>query len=285
MTRCCSDTKVCLKYDYKFVDNLAFLLKLKISEYSNKKIASLFNKYYCNEDIDSNIVKLNVLLKSLNRIKLSFLHIDEYCLPEYIVQSIIEKAIKEVGSNCGLKRVDITVDDSQLSSYLLSGSVCVSYESWNKFSHMLCDKLGFTIKAEKQKCDLSFDITRKVISCNLLYSLQVKKELCDLGYSIKKSANDCKIEYKLLMEKHPDCDLEYKAYLSFVRNHSLSYPILDEIYESGLTLLEVDGEATLCTPINNYKLTEITPTSLQELLNEGFLISLNKHDIKQDFTK
>lgn len=283
---CCNDIKICLKYDYQFIDELSFKVKEKLQNLSSKKLAHLFYGYNCEEDIDYKINQAGILLKSLIRIKVSFLHIQTYCLPDDRVQAIIEKAIKFAGKTpCPKNRRDLNIDSSQINSYLLQGPKCVTYDTWNKFSSFLCGKLGFKLKVEKEICDISFDITRNIVSCNLLYSLLVKKELCDLGYSINKTDLDCKIEYKLILEKYPKCDLEFKTYLSFVRNHNLSYPIFKEVYESGLTLLEKDGDAFLCTPINNYKLAEITPSNLEELLNAGYVITLNKHDIKQDYTR
>lgn len=286
MESCCSHTKVCLKYDYQFVDELTYKLKDKLNPLLDKKIKSIKFKYFCDEDIDSQINEINLFIRSLNRIKTSFLHIKRYCLPEDVVQAIIEKALKIAGkAPCPKNRKDINIDGSLLNSYLMSGPRCVTYDTWNKFSSYLCGKLGFSIKAEKEKCDLTFEITRNIVSCNLLFALSVRKELCNLGYTVKKTKDECKIEYKLFLERNPNCDLEYKMYANFVNNHQLTYPIINEVYESGLSLIEVDGEAVVCTPINNYKLTEITPTSLQELLDAGFVVTLNKQDIKQDFTK
>lgn len=283
---CCSEIKVCLKYDYKDVDELTYKLKSKLQQLSSKKLANLYYGYFCEEDIDSNINAATTLLKSLNRIKVSYLHIGKYCLPEGVVQAIIEKAIKFVGKeSCPKNRKDIIVDGSQINQYLLSGPRCVTYDTWNKFSSFLCGNLGFQLKVEKQICDITFDITRNILSCNLLYALQIKKELCDLGYKVVKTKDECKLEYKLLIEKYPNCNLEYKAYLSFVNDHQLTYPIFKEVYESGLTLAIQEGDAFVCTPINNYKLTEISPNNLQELLNAGYVVSLNKHDLKQDYTK
>lgn len=286
MKTCCSDVKVCLGYDYQFIDELVYKLKDKLQQLSYKKIKALKYNYFCEEDIDEQVNEINIFIRSLNRIKTSFLHIERYCLPEDRIQAIIEKSIKIAGKTpCPKNRLDIVIDETQLNKYLLSAPRCVSYDTWNKFSRYLCGKLGFTLKVEKEMCDISFELTRKIISCNLMYALSIKRDLCNLGYSIKKTKDECKVEYKILLEQVPNCDLEFKTFLSFTNKHQLSYPIIKEVYESGLSLLEVDGDAVLCSPINNYKLTEITPSSLEELLNEGYVVTLNKNDIKQDYTK
>ncbi len=82
MKTCCSDVKVCLGYDYQFI--------------------------VCEEDIDEQVNEINIFIRSLNRIKTSFLHIERYCLPEDRIQAIIEKSIKIAGKTpCPKNRLDI----------------------------------------------------------------------------------------------------------------------------------------------------------------------------------
>ena len=181
MKTCCSDVKVCLGYDNQFIDELVYKLKDKLQQLSYKKIKALKYNYFCEEDIDEQVNEINIFIRSLNRIKTSFLHIERYCLPEDRIQAIIEKSIKIAGKTpCPKNRLDINIDDTQLNKYLLSAPRCVSYDTWNKFSRNLCGKLGFTLKVEKEMCDISFEITRNIISCNLMYALSIKRDLCNL---------------------------------------------------------------------------------------------------------
>lgn len=285
-TDCCSGNNICSVHDFQKLDELTYNIKEVLTTLSSKKVANLRYGYYCGEDIDEEIKALNVYKKSLDRIKLSYLHINKSCLSDETIQKIVEKVSVIVGKNsCAGLRQDIVVDDSLINAYLLRGPRCVTYDSYNKFASYLCGKLGFTVTAEREQCNITFAITRKILSCNLLYSLSVRREMCDLKYTVKrKSVPECKIDWKILVEK-TKCDLEYRAYVNFVNKHDLSYPIIEEIYRSGLTLAEVDGEAIICTPIGDYKLTEITPTSLEELLNAGYVVSLNRHDLKDDYTR
>lgn len=283
---CCSEVKVCLKYDYQFVDELVYNLKKLLQSLASKKLSHLFYGYNCEVDIDEKINKTTILINSLERIKLSFLHIQKYCLPEDRIQLIIEKAIKLVGKvSCPESRYDIVVDDSAVYDYLLAGNSCASYDTWNKFSRLICGKLDFKLTLEKDICDITFDIVKKVISCNLLYALQLRKEFCDLGYKIKKDNDECKLEYKLLRSNYPNCDLEYKVYTDLVNKHNISYPIFKEVYEGGLTLIKKENDVFICTPLNQYNIKDITANTIEELLNNGYLLTLNKDDIKIDFKK
>jgi hypothetical protein len=269
------------------LDDLVYKLKEYLSALATKKVGNYRYGYYCGEDLDQKIKEASVLKRSLERIKLSLLR-GASCLDDETIQKIVEKAIKIVGKeSCPTDyREDISIDTTGINTYLLKGPRCVTYDSYNKFASFICGRLGLTVTAEREQCDITFELTRKIISCNLLYALKVRKELCDLNYRAKADKNQCKIDYKLLLEK-TSCDLEYKTYLSFVNRHNLSYPIIEEVYKSGLTLAETEdnSDVVLCTPLNNYRLTEITPTSLEELLNAGFVIELNKHDLKNDYTR
>ncbi len=283
---CCNDKEICSIHSYRSLDELTYKIKQKLIELSSMKIRNLFYGYHPAVHIDDDVNMLVILKDSLDRIKTNFLHIQKSCLDDETIQKIVEKANKIVGrSACPKKRIDVKIGDESINKYLMSGPRCVSYDTWNEFSRYICGKVGFQITAEKEICDITFEISRNIISCNLLYALSVHKEMCDLNYKVSRTKDECKIDYKLLLEKNPKCDLEFKSYLSYVHNHNLSFPIINEVYSSGLALAEEDGEAVLCTPLNNYKLTKITPQSLEELLNLGFVVELNKFDIINDYKK
>lgn len=283
---CCNEKKVQSIHSYRSLDELTYKIKEKLTYLSNQKIRNLFYGYHPEHHIDEQINMLSILKGSLDRIKKSFLHIQKSCLDDETIQKIVEKANKIVGkSPCPSKRLDIKINEEDLNKYLASGPRCVSYDTWNEFSRFICGRIGFTLTAERDVCDITFEISRNIISCNLLFALSVHKEMCDLKYKVNRTKDECKLDYKLLIEKNPTCDLEFKSYLSYVHNHNLSFPIINEVYASGLSLLEQDGEVFLCTALNNYNLTKITPNNLEELLNLGFVVELNKFDIAADYKK
>jgi hypothetical protein len=283
---CCNEKKVESIHTYRSIDELTYKIKSRLSYLANLKIRNLFYGYHPEHYVDDEINKLSVLKGSLDRVKKSFLHIQKSCLDDETIQKIVEKANKIVGKeSCPKKRADIKIGEEDLNSYLSKGPRCVSYDTWNEFSRFICGRIGFTLTAEREICDIAFEISRNIISCNLLYSLSVYKEMCDLKYKVNRTKEECKIDYKLLMEKNPTCDLEFKSYLSYVHKHNLSFPIIDEVYSSGLSLLEQDGEVFLCTALNNYNLMKIAPNDLEELLNLGFVVELNKFDITADYKK
>lgn len=283
--KCCNDKKICSIHSYRSLDELTYRIKQRLNFLSREKLNNLFYNYKCAADIDTEIKKLTSYKEVLDRTKTSFLHIQKSCNDDETIQRIIEKVNKLIGKTaCPKRRADIVIDESGLQAYLLTGPRCISYSAWNEFSRGICGKIGFTLTVEKQICDITYEISKKIIPCDLLYSLKVKRELCDLGYVVKRTDQECRLDWKLLVEK-TNCDLDFKVYLSYIRKHNLSYPILEQVYAAGLSLTTVEDDVILCTPLNNYSLSEITPTDLRELLDAGFVVETNRYDIKSDYTK
>lgn len=283
---CCNDKKICSVHSYRSIDELTYRIKQRLNFLSREKLNNLFYGYKCAADIDTEIKKLSTYKEVLDRTKISFLHIGKSCNDDETIQRVVERVNKVIGkTSCPKKRADIKIDDSGLDRYMLTSPRCISYSEWNEFSRKICGKIGFTLTAERDICNITFELAAKSISCDLLYALKVRRDLCDLGYRVTRAdEKNCKIDYKLLLESVP-CDIEYKAYVSYVRDHNLSYPIIKDIYAAGLSLATIEDDVVLCTPINQYNLSQITPTDLQELLDLGFVISHSRYDIKQDYTK
>ena len=283
---CCNDKKICSIHSYRSIDELTYRIKQRLNFLSREKLNNLFYGYKCAADIDTEIKKLSTYKEVLDRTKISFLHIGKSCNDDETIQRVVERVNKVIGkTSCPKKRLDIKIDDSGLDRYMLSRPACISYDSWNTFSRKICGKIGFTLTAERQTCNVMFEISSKIIPCDLLYSLSVHRELCNTRYKVKRSAAECKLDWKLLLEGNNSCDLDFKTYMCYVKDDNLSYPIIDKVYKSGLSLAKVDGETILCSPLDNYKLTEITPTSLKTLLDEGFVVETKRSDITCDYIK
>ena len=172
---CCVNEKICSVHSVKSIDDILYRIKGRMQELSNMKLRNLYYGYGCGECIDQDIKKLSTLKKPLDRIKSSFVMAGTSCLDDEAIQRIVEKTQKIVGKKpCPSKRKDVTIDDSQLNKYLMSSPACQSYDSWNQFANIMCDKLGVIVTAVKdeeadmKKCDIVFEISREVISCDIL---------------------------------------------------------------------------------------------------------------------
>lgn len=288
MKHCCKDKGVCSIHDYQKLDDLVYLIKEKLSFLSDQRVKNIKYNYYCGENIVEDIERLITFKNSLDRIKKSIYSTGRYCLSDEKVQLIIEKVIKEVGrQKCGENKVDIIKDDSLVKKYILDGNLCISYDLYNEYAYRICRQLGVKITAEKEVCDLTFSLSREIISCDLLYSLSVVKELCDLKYVVERSKDDeCKIDYKLLIEEYPDIDLTYKTYNSLIKDHNISSRVIKNVYDCKLSLdINNVGVVVLNTPVSQFNLLDITPSNTDELSSLGFNITTTKKEIKNEYVR
>lgn len=123
--------------------------------------------------------------------------------------------------------------------WLLDNPNCSGAADWEKLSYKICKGLGIEATLTKQKqCDITFDISRKIIPCELLYIINVANKACSLGYEIKRNKEECKLDWKLLIEK-TNCDLTLNQYNSLI-NQGMTYDMMLYVYNSGCSL-DVNG--------------------------------------------
>ena len=135
---------------------------------------------------------------------------------------------------------------------------CVNRKQWEKIALKICNK--YTIEIERipldTVCDISFEIVKKTISCEVLTTIALQKKLCDLNITINRTKDECATDYKLLIEKHPSCNLNKKEYFCLI-DSNFSFEMVSLIYDNNLSL-EVDskGKVTLISPIRRYKIPD-----------------------------
>lgn len=276
MNKCCECPEICSSFDVKKLDELLYGLNLKLAELSDKKLKNLFYGYYSTFNLDKDINKLSILRKAIIRHKLGFYSSEGSCICNDNLQRIVEKVVKEIGKvTCPIQRRDVLIDESKLEEYLLSKPACVSYDTWNKFARGLCGDIGFTLTAEKEVCDLTFDISREVIPCNLLYTLSIYKEMCDLDYKVNRTDDECKIDFDILAERYCNLNLTFKDYHTLVKDCNMSLNTIDQCYKANLELIVLNRKAYLKTNTNTYPIEAITPSNLDRLVGLGFSVTID----------
>lgn len=276
MSKCCSCPEICSLHDVKKLDELIYGINERLVLLSNQKLSNLFYGYYNKSEIDKGVDKLSTLRKSLLRHKLGFYESDGSCICNDNLQRIVEKTIKEIGKySCPISRIDVEIDESELDSYLLTKPACVSYDTWNKFARGLCGEIGFKLTAEKEICDVTFDISREVIPCNLLYTLSIYKEMCDLDYKVSRTDEECKIDFDILAERYCNLNLKFKDYYTLVKDCNMSFNTIDQCYKANLELIVLNRKAYLKTQTNTYPVEAIIPSNLDRLVGLGFSITID----------
>lgn len=286
ISECCNNCdSICNVITLQKLDELIYKSNLKITHLSEEILKSLYYGYYCDEDIRHNLSELLLYTESLNRLKrLIYNNLNSSCLCDSDIQRIIERTNNIVGyTPCDIERLDVNIDKSNYESYLMSSPTCVSYESWNKYSRLFCGELGFDISiTDDRVCDITFMVSRDIVSCDLLYTLKVYEELCNLGYTINRTEQECKIDYNLLIEKY-ECDLSFRSYLKLIQKYNMSYSVIENIYKSGIGIKDMGKYLKLLTPMGDFKIKELTPKSLTKLSELGYKFTINKNSVLSDY--
>ena len=274
----CNCKGVCQTLDIRSpLNKINSFLSIKGSEL----LSSMYYGYHDRDCIYKEILEARLLQSALEYLqKAKVLGDGSSCMCDEDIQSLVEKANHAV-EFCTHEEQGLEVDRSGRDKFLINNPQCVSYESWERFSEGACNTIGFEIKTTKDKCDIMFQVSRDIISCDLLYNIQVYNKFCDLGYKISRTEEECKIDYKLLMENH-DCDMTFKTYLRLV-NANISYSLVDEALSCGLTLKVMDGQPYLITPMGEYCLSDISPTNMQYLIDLGKRTTIKESDIAVDY--
>lgn len=273
---CCSCKGICSLHNVKELDELVYNININLAELAEKKLKNLYYGYYNTLHIDDKVNKLSALRDSILRNKLSYYLSDGSCICNENLQKIVEKAILEIGKrSCPQDRVDVLIDESGLYSYLITKPACVSYDTWNKFARGLCGEIGFKLTAEKEICDLTFDISREIIPCNLLYTLSIYKEMCDLNYKVNRTDDECKIDFDILAERHCNLNLSFKDYKTLVKDCNMSLNTIDQCYKANLELIVLNRKAYLKTNTNTYPVEAIIPSNLDRLVGLGFSVTID----------
>lgn len=243
----------CTSFRYSDLDSLEYKLKFSISELTGKYLGQLKYGYHVDQDIKSDLEKGVIILDEIKRIKNVIKEDSLTCICVANAQLIVEKA-NNFYKRCNLKlskscRNDQYTDVSKKDQWNFSNPYCVSRQSWEELAHRVCGELGLMVEITQNTCDFLFDVSRDVISCDLLYAMSVySAEVCKYNLTITRSKKECKLDWKMLTEKHPTCDLNYKQYAELCLGNNISYDIIAEVYNSGLTFEIENKTPYLCSP-------------------------------------
>lgn len=173
------------------------------------------------------------------------------CLDCYKKQSLAEK-VRLLTYSCKLGlRKDLIVDESGADAWAINNPFCISRERWEKIATTVCAAFNLEININGVQdidtmCNLTFELVRQSVSCDILVAISVYQEMCDLKFSISRSEEECKIDFEILTEEL-DCDLDFEMY-KYLIECDLSFDIIKTVYENGCTFV-VGDPVSLVTPL------------------------------------
>jgi hypothetical protein len=259
---------------------------MEISNSSIKKINKLYYGHSYKESVVDKQEKLSLVKWALNKLKHSMLRGSKVCYTPEEVSRLVSKARGLVPKQPRpTTRCDFTMDATGQSKWNMDHPYCVSRESWEELAHKVCGELGLVVDIKEIGCDLVFDLSRKVINPNLLLAFSVRQEACKMNWVVKRSEEECKLDWTLLLEKLPECALNFKTYLKLVEC-KLNYNTILEVYKCGLSFEVKDDGAYLKSLTRSYKLDSIQFKTLVDSSKSSLLeFTTTIEKFKEDFNK
>lgn len=245
----------CTCYDLSF-DKLIYQSKFTLNTLSQRRADARTLGYSFTPEAE---LKLETLR--------SYLHVldDEYeniilggkpCLDCNKLQSLAEKT-RLLSLSCDVSdRKDQQVDSSAEAAWIAKNPYCVSREKWERLAYKVCGDLKLSLNSVETVCDITFELIRKLIPCDIMVSIAVYKQQCDLDLHISRTEEECEIDFEILSSE-TTCDLDLKTYKTLIENN-MSYDVVRNVYENGCTLeLNDSAEVMLVTPMRKYNVKEL----------------------------
>lgn len=253
----------CTCYDISF-DKLIYQSKYTLNILSQRRAESKAYGYSFTPEAE---LKLETLR--------SYLHVldDEYeniilggkpCLDCNKLQSLAEKT-RRLSATCDTSsRIDQKTDSSAEAAWIAKNPYCVSREKWERLAYKVCGELRLNLNSVETVCDITFQLIRKLIPCDIMVSIAVYKQQCDLDLHITRTPEECEIDFEILAEETTS-DLDLQSYQQLIANN-MSYDVVKTVYENGCSL-EVNNlaEVMLVTPMNKYKVKDFNFNGIPDI--------------------
>lgn len=256
---CCFES--CLNIDLDRLDSVMYGAKVKLSDLNNEILKSLYYGYDCDRNAAYKFERLETYLSVMQDYWEKLYYGACPCLKTCDIQYIIEKALDIIGIDCtGLSRQDYVVDNSNELSWIAQNPYCVAKADWEKLSRKVCDIIDLKIDIEQDTdlaCEITFDIVKNQITCDVLAAIDFYVEACEIGLKVDRTEEQCEFDYQLLLEKHPECNMELSLYKDLVECYNMSFDIIDSICNAGLQI-DIDRKAdcpVVKTQLNSYDIT------------------------------
>lgn len=256
------DTACTVCYDYQ-LDDLIYRMKVEISELSQEAVKSLHYGYSCDKKAEQKIRTLQSYLKQLESEYYNLAQGGKPCLEDYRMQMLAER-IRKLTPSCSLsERQDVIIDESGENAWIADNPTCVSRQKWEKLAatvatclNLIVESVPFDKKCEivmtmDDACQLTFELVKELIPCDVIMAIYVHKTACELNMKITRTLEECKLDYELLLEQ-VDCDLTLNDYYRLVECN-ISFDVAKAILTNGCAINVNDaGDVVVVTPMGEY---------------------------------
>lgn len=262
--KCCKED-TCVNVRLQDLVELIYLINEEINKNSDRLVNHLFYGYKCKGNEEAVMFRLVCYSDLLSKY---YLNINEglgQCLCDDDIKHVIEK-VKDIVSKTRIygTKCDVVVDKEGVNAWVSENPYCVSREKWEELSYYVCGTIGLSLTMTPQEqCNITFDLIRESINCDVLYAFTVANKTCDLGIEVNRTDSECKIDYKLLQEK-TNCDLSYSAYYELITKCNLTYDAIKTATECGIKF-NVDDETFTCSTGATYNLSDVDCKSLYDI--------------------
>lgn len=240
----------CLNVSMDTLKGLIYLLERDLSVSAKDKL-NLFLYQYPSKFSENHIAKLTRYLTILKKIEYAILRDVEDCYEcEFYekIYSAVNSMVSRVSYHC---EANVSVDTSNKTAWELSHPYCITRSRWEELAYVICNDLSIKFEIIDKSCDLTFDLATNTISCDTIAALSVYDKMCELNYKVSRTEKECLLDYNLLIENHPDCDIDYRLYKELIACN-LSYDIINQILCDNTNLGIVNGKPSIRTLVGDY---------------------------------
>jgi len=236
-------------------DKLIYGLKFTIDKLSSEIIKSKFYGFSCDKKAEDKLKTLFSYLRVIEEENRNVSLGGEPCLKSHKLQSLAEK-IRGISVRCDYEnRKDLISDRSNMDSWVAANPYCVSREKWERIAYQVCEAFRLEVTSIEEKCNLTFEVIRNIIPCDIILAVSVYEQMCDLNLHVDRDEVECQIDFDILSTE-TNCNIDFRTYKTLI-DCNLSFDIIKTIYENDCQIEIGEDGIILVSALNSYNVNEL----------------------------
>lgn len=195
----CPDQLVCSTVD---LDQLILECKIAEVELGKSLRDELFHGWACDTLAKDKLQEVQTYHRLLDEEYVCIQLGGEPCLTAAELQTLFEK-VNRITVSCEsiTPRPDLETDETYVDGWILQNPYCVAREKWEYLAYdILCNlQLEVQLIDKTVACDLTLDISRKDIVCDIMVAIDICQKNCDLNLEVtRKDCRLCELDFDVL---------------------------------------------------------------------------------------